>query len=378
MTPARRTTAVTAGALPLVFDDQGTGPGFLLLHGGAGPTTMTGLANLLAKHGRVVAPIHPGFSGTPRPDWCARIADLAWAYLALIEQLDLSQVILVGNSVGGWIAAEIALRGSRRVAGLVLLNAVGVGTGDPARPIVDPMALPPADRLARAFHDPGRFARMPPAPEAAAVLAEDQRTLRVYAGEPFMHDPGLSLRLARLNLPAFVVWGESDRIVDPSYGRRFADSIPNAAFHPVADAGHFPQVEQPRRVAGLIIELAREVRTRTERPVGDGQVLHRPVERGLAAAQRGLERLVHTPVRSQRVESDDVDVPGGRQGLALEAELLGVADEELDEALRDLARPRRSVVHEVRSSVADACDRRESEHVVPGTTLPHVERAVRH
>jgi len=256
MTHPMQATSLFSATLPLTFSDQGEGPAFLLLHSGAGAATIGGLADTLSGRGRAVVPTHPGFDGTPRPDWCARIGDLVLAYLALIERLDLSQVVLIGNSVGGWIAAEMALRGSPRVAGLVLLNSVGIETENPERPIVDPMTLPPRDLLAHSFHDPGRFASAPPTPEAAAVIAANQKTLRVYAGEPFMHDLSLRPRLARMPVPAMLIWGESDGIVDMAYGRHFADSISGAQFRPVPEAGHFPQIEQPARVAALIGELA--------------------------------------------------------------------------------------------------------------------------
>src|SRR3984957_5393532 len=144
--------------LPLTFTDDGTGRAFLLLHGGAGPASMLGLSAALSENRRAVMPTHPGFDGRPRPERFARIDDLVLAYLALIEKLDLSDVVVVGNSVGGWIAAEMALRASPRIAGLALLNAVGIDTAPSEAPIVDPMKLAPADRLAHAFYNPARFA----------------------------------------------------------------------------------------------------------------------------------------------------------------------------------------------------------------------------
>jgi len=243
--------------LELAVADQGDGRAFLILHGGAGPASVAGLADALSKNARAIAPTHPGFDGEPRPDWFARIDDVVLAYLALIETLNLSEVVAIGNSVGGWIAAELALRKSPRLAGIVLLNAVGIDTGSSERPIVDPMTLAPAERLALSFHDPRRFAIAPSGPEAVAAMAENQRTLRVYAGEPFMHDPSLRSRLAALSIPAMVAWGESDRIVDVDYGRRFAASMPGARFDVIAEAGHFPHVERLEEVVRLIGDFAR-------------------------------------------------------------------------------------------------------------------------
>lgn len=239
-----------AETLRLGFTDQGEGRAFLLLHGGAGPNSMRGLAGALSKNGRALVPTHPGFDGSPRPERLSRIQDLVLAYLTLIERRALSNVIVVGHSMGGHIAAEMALMNSPRIAGIVLLNGVGIDTGSPEKTIVDPTKLPPAERAAYAFHDPKKFA-FAPTPEALAVMAENQRALRIYAGEK-LFDETLHARLANVSKPTLVAWGASDRIVDADYGRRFANAIPNARFELVAEAGHFPQMEKSDETVRLI------------------------------------------------------------------------------------------------------------------------------
>src|SRR5258708_3623028 len=208
MNTQKQRVSLLSETLPLAFARQGEGRAFLLLHGGAGPGSMMGLAGALAADANVVVPTHPGFDGEPRPDRLARIDDLVIAYLALLERLELKKVVVVGNSVGGWIAAEMALRKSPRIAGIVLLNAVGIDTGSPERSIVDPMKVPRSELPALAFHDPKKFALAPSSPEAAATIAENQRSLRVYSGEA-LHDPTLRARLAQLSAPALVVWGRA-------------------------------------------------------------------------------------------------------------------------------------------------------------------------
>lgn len=242
----------------LFFSDNGAGRPYLLLHGGAGPQSMSGLAVALQNGSRSIVPTHPGFAGKPRPDGFNRIGDLALAYLDLLERLDLREVVIVGNSVGGWIAAEMALQHSPRVAGIVLLNACGIDTGSPTRPIVDPMKLAPAERAALAFHDPARYAIAPTTPEALAQMIANQSTLRIYAGEPFMHDPSLHARLSQMPVPSLVIWGESDGIVDIAYGQRFAAAMPHARFDTVPRAGHFPHIEQ----LDTVVELIEEFRSR--------------------------------------------------------------------------------------------------------------------
>jgi pimeloyl-ACP methyl ester carboxylesterase len=198
---------------------------------------------------------HPGFDGEPRPDRFARIDDLVLAHLTLIERLELKSVVVVGSSMGGWIAAEMALRSSPRIAGIVLIDAVGIDTGSPERPIVDPMKVPRAELPAMSFHDPKKFFVVPSSPEAAATMAENQRALRVYAGEA-LHDPTLRPRLGAISTPSLVIWGESDRIVDVDYGRRFAQSIPGSRFEVVREAAHFPHIERLEDTARLIGDFA--------------------------------------------------------------------------------------------------------------------------
>ena len=233
-----------AETLPVTVSDQGAGQAYLVLHGGAGPASVAGLAEALAKTARAIVPILPGYAGQPRPDWFRSVNDLVCANLALIERLDLSDIVVVGNSIGGWIAAELALRFSPRIRSIVLINACGIdpGAGNPA--ILNPMSLPPAERGALAFHDPKRFAAAPQTPESLAVMAANQTASMLYAGAPFMHDPGLRERLAQIRVPALVLWGANDRIVTPAYGQRFANSIPNARFKLIDEAGHFPQIER--------------------------------------------------------------------------------------------------------------------------------------
>jgi len=238
--------------LTVAVEDQGQGRAYLLLHGGAGPASMAGLAAALSARARVLTPTHPGFNGEPRPEGFSSAGDLANAYLDLLDRLGIRDVLIVGNSFGGWVAAEMALLQPRRVAGIVLLNAVGIDGA-----IVDPVGLAPAERAAKAFHNPQRYSLAPTTPEGAAMMAANHAALRAYAGQPFMHDPTLRARLAGLQVAALVAWGASDGIVDVAYGRRLCDSMPGAVFAVVEEAGHFPHIEQLQQVLDLIDDFGR-------------------------------------------------------------------------------------------------------------------------
>jgi pimeloyl-ACP methyl ester carboxylesterase len=245
------------GPVEVTVADYGSGQPFLLLHGGAGQESVTGFAErFAAAHDvRVLAPTHPGFGGTPRPEALNSIAGLAALYNALLDKLGLQDVTVIGNSIGGWIAAEIALLKSPRVSGIVLIDAVGIEV--PGHPVADFFSLTMDQVFQRSFHNPEPF-RIDPAtlpPAARAIAAGNRTAISVYAGAS-MTDPALAGRLANLEIPTLVLWGESDQIVDADYGRAYAAAIPMARFQLLPETGHSPQLETPDQVIHAIWDSA--------------------------------------------------------------------------------------------------------------------------
>ncbi len=245
------------GAVPVSVDDLGAGQPVLLLHGGAGPQSVAGFAALLAGVGpiRVLTPTHPGFNGTSRPDGLTGIADLARLYAQLIADLDLTGVTVVGNSIGGWIAAELALLASPRVSRVVLVDAVGLDLE--AYPVVDFFALSLDEIAERSYFDPtGRAIDLDAMTEAQrAVMATNRATLSTYGGTR-MADPSLLARVAGIRVPTLVVWGAADRIAPPEHGLAYAAAIPGARWELIDEAGHLPQLETPDRLGRLVIDFA--------------------------------------------------------------------------------------------------------------------------
>ena len=233
--------------------DKGTG--VLVLHGGAGPRTVAGLAAALSQHAYVIAPVHPGFDGTPRPEQFDSVADLASTYLDLLDVLGLSSVMVIGSSIGGWIAAEMATRDNKKVvAATVLVNAPGI-KADPGQEITDVSTLTPVEMGKLAFHNP-QF-RLDPSTlteQQRAGMIANQGTLAVYAGE-HMYDVKLRGRLHRVDIPVLVVWGEEDGVVPLAYGRTFADSFARARFVQIPETGHFPFIEDPAAFFGALGEF---------------------------------------------------------------------------------------------------------------------------
>jgi pimeloyl-ACP methyl ester carboxylesterase len=254
--PARTDTRTlqvdSVGPVEVTVQDRDRTRPFLLLHGGGGVATMAGFAGLLAErtHSRVLLPTHPGFNGTPKAEGLTGVPELARAYVALLDRLDLTDVTVVGNSFGGWLAAEIALQRSPRVSGAVIVDGVGIEVE--GHPLTDVSGLSAAELRSYSFHDPSK-APVPPGGGGTGP-SPDVRALIGYTG-PAMTDPTLAGRLGALDLPVHVVWGESDRIVDPEYGKAYAAAIPMATFTLLPRTGHLPQVETPEELLGALLDL---------------------------------------------------------------------------------------------------------------------------
>lgn len=200
------------------------------------------------KRYRVIAPSHPGYGASPLPDWLGSVEDLAYLYLDLADTLGLEDAILVGARLGGWVAAEMMVRSTRRFSSLVLVNPIGIKVrGRDDRDIADMHAMPRADYLKLAWADPAKgevdFTQMPEAELAAIVRGREAFAL--YGWKPYMHNPRLRRWLHRIDRPTLLLWGAQDRIVTPAYGEGWLREIAGAELAVIPNAGHFPHWEQP-------------------------------------------------------------------------------------------------------------------------------------
>ena len=213
----------------------------------------------LARHGRVIAPVAPGFGPRPADRRFSSVDDIAYLYLDLIARMKLTNVLLVGASFGGWIAAEMAIKTCEHISAIALIDPLGVKIGDRfTRDIADFFGLPDAELRARAYVDPTIFVA-----DIAAITDEElarrmraRESLARYGWSPFMHDPKLPQRLHRIAAPTRFFWGARDGVVSPAYGRAYAALVPGAQFTEIANAGHFPHVEQPGATLEAILSFA--------------------------------------------------------------------------------------------------------------------------
>lgn len=260
-TDTRLLAADGLGTVPVTFTERGSGRPVLLLHGGAGPFSVAGFAELLSSSGptHVIVPVHPGFDGTERPEQLTSVRLLATVYARLLRDLDLTDVCVIGNSIGGWIAAELALAESgapdRRVSSVVLVDAAGLRLD--AAPVADYFSLTRDQVFDLAYFNPDAY-RVDPATlsqERIAALAANNAALLGYGGTT-MADPSLLGRLPAIGIPTLVVWGAADRIVPPAHGQAYAGAIPGGRLRVIAAAGHLPQLEAPAELLAAVCEFA--------------------------------------------------------------------------------------------------------------------------
>ncbi len=240
----------------------GKGPPLLYLHSGDGLAKEAEFLTALGQHFQVIAPSHPGFGNSLRPDDFKTVEDLAYFYLDFLALEKLENVILAGSSFGGWIALEIAIRSSERLAQMILIDTVGVRFSDRDKPdIADVYMLSDAEIIEYSYFDvaQGKLDIANTTDEELLIVSRNRVALCQYAWSPYMHNPRMKRWLHRVEVPTLVLWGEQDRIVSTNYGQRIADEIMGAKFVRIEDAGHYPQIEKPKETVDSIVTFSKKV-----------------------------------------------------------------------------------------------------------------------
>jgi pimeloyl-ACP methyl ester carboxylesterase len=194
----------------------GVGRPLLFLHGGGGVGIWLPCMAQLAKKFDVIVPEHPGFGASDTPPWLDTVGDLANFYLDFLDQLDLAGVHLVGSSLGGWIAADLAVRNEEQ-------------------------------RIRDLFHDQELAEAViagSQRPELEDAALKNRMTTAKLSWQPRNHDPHLCKWLHRIKVPTLLVWGDHDRLFPKDYAFAFQRLIPGAKAVIIADCGHLPHVEK--------------------------------------------------------------------------------------------------------------------------------------
>jgi pimeloyl-ACP methyl ester carboxylesterase len=239
---------------------RGSGRPLLLLHGFEPVSPRAPFLDALSDHAEVIAPSHPGFGRSPRGDFDT-VDDLVRVYLELLDGLPYDVVTILGLSFGGWLAAEISTLCRHRIDKLVLVDPVGIKVSGPeTSDILDVFNTSPAEVHRRSWHDPVTWAQDFDAMSDEELVAHhrNRESLCLYAWRPYMYNPSLRRWLRRITVPTLVLWGASDRIVTPAYGRAYADLIPGARFETIDRAGHRPEIEQPEAFVERVVAFLKE------------------------------------------------------------------------------------------------------------------------
>jgi pimeloyl-ACP methyl ester carboxylesterase len=235
----------------------GEGPPLLFLHDPFCPSWLP-LHETLAAHHEVFVPIHPGFAGSEDHfEEFEEMEDLVFHYLDFCEARGLQRPALAGASFGGWIAAEWAMRYSRTLGGLVLIDALGLRVREAPAP--DILSLDPAASRQAIFADPSSALALEvipdtPKPEEVVGVLLARQTLARFAWQ-FPDNPRLLRYLYRIAAPTLIVWGERDGFVSVAHGKAYHEGIAGSELVIVPNAGHLPHVESTEICAQTMLKF---------------------------------------------------------------------------------------------------------------------------
>ena len=251
----------TVAGLSLRYRRSGSGVPLLFLHSESGIQFSEPLLAELAKHFDVIAPHHPGWGYTDDVPSIRSVDDISYVYLALLEDLDLRGVVVVGASLGGWLAAELIAKRSDRISRAVLISPLGI------RASTEPTVVDIRNHfaLAPAAVDQALYGSKGPAIDLSVLSDEKLEELAVareittrLAWDPYMHDPSLRWRLAFVNVPVLTVWGDDNQYVSEAYIDAFDAALPMVSRSELVGAGHRIDEQLPAEVAHNIVDFVRE------------------------------------------------------------------------------------------------------------------------
>lgn len=235
----------------------GSGEPLLYLHGANGTPAVMPFMEKLADRFDVIVPEHPGFGLSEEPEWLENIHDLAYFYLDLLQALDVRGAHVIGSSIGGWLALEMAVRDTSRFKSLLLVAPAGIAA--PGAQPADTFLWSHEELTRKLFYDQALAEKMlaqAPTPEQLDVSLKNRHTVARLAWEPRLHDPFLHKWLHRVNVPVKFVWGDDDRIFPLAFAHEFKRRMPEAELEIVPRCGHLPQTEKPDLFCNIVFRFA--------------------------------------------------------------------------------------------------------------------------
>jgi pimeloyl-ACP methyl ester carboxylesterase len=228
----------------------GRGEPLLFLHGANGAPVVLPFMEKLAQRFDVLVPEHPGYGKSDEPEWLENIHDIAYFYLDFLKQLNLKNVTVVGSSMGGWIAMEMAVRDTSRLKSLVLSSPAGIAA--PGVRAADIFLMAPEEMVRNLFVDQKLAEARLAQPEDIDVSLKNRHTTARLAWEPRLHDPYLPKWLHRIDVPVRILWGRQDRILPVAFVDVYRKLLPKAEISILENCGHLPHAEKPDEFVEII------------------------------------------------------------------------------------------------------------------------------
>jgi pimeloyl-ACP methyl ester carboxylesterase len=245
-------TFMDVDGIPLRMVRGGEGSCALFLHGAAGLQGWLPFFDALSSSHEVVATEHPGFGLSHGQAWADSIAKLADFYVAFLKRAELGKVHLIGSSLGGWLASEIAIRDESMLRSLTLLAPAGMQSKE--IPLPDMLSWSYPELMQKVFADPKIAEQVIAQPLSAAQqeLRAHNRTAVERLGRNGLHNPELPELLSKISVPTTILWGDTDRVTPTGYAPLWKHAIPHAKLHIIPSCGHLPHLERLSAVMELM------------------------------------------------------------------------------------------------------------------------------
>jgi pimeloyl-ACP methyl ester carboxylesterase len=246
-------------ALPtgnVVVTELGSGPPLVVLHRDVTAPGTSPFLEALGERHTVFAPHLPGFGGSDRPEWMRSVAQLGVVTARILDALEVCPCPVVGLGFGGWVAADVATLGGKRMDALVLVSPLGIkpSSGE----ITDYALLSVTEYASLGFHDPASYVALcgeDPTEEVLRAWDGAREMVTRIAWKPIGHSRALPPMLGFAEVPALVVWGEEDAIVPRAAAQDWLEALPHATSVLLPDIGHQVDLEAPTELASLVSEF---------------------------------------------------------------------------------------------------------------------------